>query len=118
MKTKTLYNEQYVECEYDIYFNDVLKLIDTCTENEKHQILNQLNANDIIVCNTLEDEEKLKIFKNKSVEIIILSKDGSYSDIIKPEFEIENDFILQLINNPVSIESSVSFLSRDDANAR
>ncbi len=63
MKTKTLYNEQYVECEYDIYFNDVLKLIDTCTENEKHQILNQLNANDIIVCNTLEDEEKLKIFK-------------------------------------------------------
>jgi len=62
--------------------------------------------------------DELKIFKNKSVEIIILSKDGSYSDIIKSEFEIENDFILQLINNPVSIESSVSFLSRDDANAR
>jgi len=62
--------------------------------------------------------DELKIFKNKSVEIIILSKDGSDSDIIKPEFEIENDFIIQLINNPVSIESSVSFLLRDDANAR
>jgi uncharacterized Zn finger protein len=63
MKTKTLYNEQYVECEYDVHFNDVLDLIDTCTENEKRQILNQLKANDILIINTLEDEEKMKVLK-------------------------------------------------------
>jgi len=62
--------------------------------------------------------DELKIFKNKSVEVIIMSKDDSDSEIIKSEFEMENDFILQLINNPVSIDSSVSFFSRDDANAR
>ena len=56
--------------------------------------------------------KKLSIFLNKfsKNEVKILDNHEINID--------ENDIIHQLVNNPVNVDSEISFLSREEANAR
>ena len=65
-KTFTKYVEDF---EADIYFDidDILELVDGCSNFEKEQILDEINynkdENTIIKCETLYDEQKMKVLK-------------------------------------------------------
>jgi len=56
--------------EADIYFDidDIIELVDSCNDYEKDQIIEDINynkdANTIIKCETLYDEQKMKILKS------------------------------------------------------
>jgi hypothetical protein len=70
MRTKTLYVDQNIDCEYDIQFNDILELIESCSISEKEEILDVIDSRPLgtsqeqqIVCETLYDQEKLKVLK-------------------------------------------------------
>ena len=58
MKTKTLYVEQYVDCEYDIEFEDVLELIESCNDKEKRKIRDLVSSTS---ADNLYDEQKMKL---------------------------------------------------------
>ena len=65
-KSFTKYVEDF---NADIYFDidDILELVDSCNNNEKEQILEEINyykdENTIIKCETLYDEQKMKVLK-------------------------------------------------------
>ena len=65
-KTFTKYVEDF---EADIYFDidDILELVDGCSNFEKEQILDEINynkdENTIIKCENLYDEQKMKVLK-------------------------------------------------------
>lgn len=65
---KTLYACQEVETEYDIYFEDLLELIEDCDDSEKNKILETIGFkftkdDEIISASNLYDEEKVKLLK-------------------------------------------------------
>ena len=66
-KTFTKYVEDF---EAEIYFDidDILELVDNCNDYEKDQIIEDINynkdANTIIKCETLYDEQKMKVLKS------------------------------------------------------
>lgn len=64
MKRKTLYTEQYIDCEYDIDFEDLLELIESCDSEESSEIRKLIGSdmNDVHISN-LYDEQKLEILK-------------------------------------------------------
>jgi hypothetical protein len=65
MKRKTLYTEQYVDCEYDVDFNDLLELIESCDDDEKAEIrrLIGINFNFNIKVENLYDVQKQKLLE-------------------------------------------------------
>lgn len=66
------------------------------------------------------EEYNLKIPKeylNRKVEILILPYDID-REIVQTDSNLENDYIFQLVNNPVFVDGSVSFLTRVEANER
>jgi len=66
-KSFTKYVEDF---EADIYFDidDILELVDSCNNYEKEQIIDDINYskdyNTIIKCETLYDEQKMKVLKS------------------------------------------------------
>lgn len=66
-KTFTKYVEDF---DADIYFDidDILELVNTCNDYEREQILEEINydkdENAIIKCETLYDEQKMKVLKS------------------------------------------------------
>ena len=63
MRSKTIYSEQYVECEYDVDFNDLMDLIESCDENELRQIRKIVGAEDTIKAGNLMDQQKIQLLK-------------------------------------------------------
>jgi len=63
MRGKTLYTTLDVDVEYDITFNDLLELIDTCDKYELDEIRNLIGHTGIIDVDNLYDEMKLKVLK-------------------------------------------------------
>jgi len=57
MKRKTLYSEQYVDCEYDIHFSDILELIESCDEEEMKEIRDIVGVQEGIVTKNLLDQQ-------------------------------------------------------------
>jgi DNA-directed RNA polymerase specialized sigma24 family protein len=73
MKRKTLYVEQDVECEYEIDFNDILELIESCDEDELQEIRDAVGVKgEVIINKNLADEQKSELlaaaFKKYSYE--------------------------------------------------
>ncbi len=63
--TKTIYTNKNVECEYDIKFDDILDLIETCNESEIEQIsqIIKFESESMLNTNTLYDLQKAKLLK-------------------------------------------------------
>lgn len=62
MKSKTLYVNQDVECEYDIEFDDIIELIESCDEDELQEIRDAVGVKDeVIVSKNLLDEQKSEL---------------------------------------------------------
>ena len=70
MKRLTLYNEQEVdvECEYDVYFDDIMDLINSCDSYEMEEIIDNidsdLNGSILIKSDNLYDDQKVKLLKS------------------------------------------------------
>jgi len=68
---------KYVEdFDAEIYFDidDILELVENCNNYEREQILDEINFDkDVIKCETLYDEQKLKVLK-KAFEIYDLDE--------------------------------------------
>ena len=56
-------------------------------------------------------------YLNRKLEILILPYDVDSEDI-KKSADLNNDFIFKMTNNPIPIDESIVFLTRDEANAR
>jgi hypothetical protein len=65
MKRKTFYTSQNidVDCEYDIDFNDLLQLVESCNKKELEKIRELTDNNSDINTNNLYDENKLRVLK-------------------------------------------------------
>lgn len=63
MKRKTIYTEQYVDCEYDIDFADVLELIESCDDVEISQIRNIIGSGISESKSNLYDDQKIALLK-------------------------------------------------------
>ena len=63
MRGKTLYTKVDIDTEYEMTFNDLLELIDTCDKYELDEIRNLIGYTDIINVDNLYDEMKLKVLK-------------------------------------------------------
>jgi len=57
-----------------IHIDDILELVENCNNYEREQILDEINFDkDVIKCETLYDEQKLKVLK-KAFEIYDLDE--------------------------------------------
>lgn len=69
MRSKTFYATVEVEADYDIEFNDILELIESCTEDELEEIReivgekNELNFSSDKNITTLDDEQKYELLQ-------------------------------------------------------
>jgi hypothetical protein len=63
MRNKTIYSTQYVDCEYDVDFNDIMELIESCDENELREIREFVGSSEGIKTNNLMEEQKLALLK-------------------------------------------------------
>jgi DNA-directed RNA polymerase specialized sigma24 family protein len=62
MKSKTLYVNQDIDCEYDIEFDDILDLIESCDEDELQEIRDVIGVKDeVIIRKSLDDEQKSEL---------------------------------------------------------
>ena len=61
MKRKTLYVDQYVECEYDIQFQDIIDVIQDCNDEEIEEIKKITNGEDLF--KNLYDKQKFDLLK-------------------------------------------------------
>jgi len=61
MRNKTIYSEQNIDCEYDISFEAIMELIESCDEDELKEIRNIIGS-DIKVTNLME-EQKMSLLK-------------------------------------------------------
>jgi len=64
IKGKHIYkNVNDVDAEVDVDFNDILSMIETCDINEKNDIRNLIGNTNQFECESLYDEQKLKVLK-------------------------------------------------------
>lgn len=61
MRSKTIYSEQYVDCEYDVSFDDIMELIESCDDDELKIIRDLVGSS--IKTNNLMDEQKLALLQ-------------------------------------------------------
>lgn len=66
MKRKTIYTEQYVECEYEIQFSDILDIIEECDDSEIEKIKKDIGVNEnqnTIRASNIYEEQKIELLK-------------------------------------------------------